>query len=137
MRLVLKISIAAYLVVVVGTTAAFLIQQQVAYDDHIRPARQSHDRAFRAVVTPVISEASIEPQDVRIQFLDTSVVDAHARLGNEIEEHMMSLFWLNLATSIVICVLCLATLSLTPQPERKQTAHPKSLGNKGLATEGI
>ncbi|REK36653.1 MAG: hypothetical protein DWQ45_08480 [Planctomycetota bacterium] len=116
MRQILKVAIAGYLLVVVGASAAFLIQQQVAYNDHIRPARKSRDPAFRAVVTPVGTEASIATQEVTIQFVDRSMIDAPARLGNEIEEHMMSLFGLNLATGVMVCVLCLTTLRFTRPP---------------------
>jgi len=149
MRLVLKTAVVAYFIVVVATTAMFFIQQQITYNDHIRPARKLGDRAFRAVITPgklsdfggVVAPAksgeALEQQMVTIQFLDTQAVNAHAGLGNEIEEHMLSLLWLNLATSVVVGVLCLATLKLSPQPERKRVVHAQESLNKGLVAGGM
>jgi hypothetical protein len=121
-RTLLKVACGAYVLALIGTTVAFFVQQHVTYHDHIDADRRSADEPVRAVVVPVVrSDAS--PSDIKgevdIRFINTRPLTAHASMGNEIEEHLLSLFWMNIASAAVVCLLCVATLKGGAAPNQR------------------
>jgi hypothetical protein len=120
-RTLLKVACAAYVLALIATTVAFFVQRHVTYSNHIDADRRSADEPVRAVVVPVVrsdGSPSHVKGEVDIRFISKRPLAAHASMGNEIEEHLLSLFWMNIASAVVVCLLCVAVLRGGPAPNQ-------------------
>ncbi|MHB1037706.1 MAG: hypothetical protein ACYC35_24595 [Pirellulales bacterium] len=104
MKTSVKIAVAVYLLVMVGCLAAFFVQQSVVYSDHITPGREQ-SRAPMAVTLK--DKATGESRQAEITLLDDSIATNPPRMGNEIEEHLLSLLAANLATGAMLVFVVL------------------------------
>jgi hypothetical protein len=99
MRTSVKIGVAVYLVVMAGCVVAFFAQQSVVNGDHIRPGL----RDSRSPVGITLRDRqSGEVREAELTFVNDSVVTNPLRMGNEIEEHLLSLMAANLATGMML-----------------------------------
>jgi hypothetical protein len=91
-------------------TGLFLLQTSLTRKEHIAPAARLADMPHRVVV----KNADGTVEQATIQFVDTTLVAAHGRMGNEIEEHLMILLVLNIITFALLITLCFITLRQMP-----------------------
>src|SRR5262245_57245118 len=77
----------------------FFVQQSVVYGDHIRPGRET---AHSPIAVTVRDKESGQVREAEIAFLDNSIASSPLRMGNEIEEHLLSLMTANLATGLML-----------------------------------
>ena len=104
MKTSVKVAVAVYLLVMVGCLAAFFVQQSVVYSDHITPGREQ-SRTPMAVTFK--DKATGETRQAEITLLDDSIATNPLRMGNEIEEHLLSLLAANLATGAMLIFIVL------------------------------
>ena len=95
----LKVGAVVYGLVLAGCTVAYFIQRNVVFGDHIRPGRE-HARDFIAV--EIKEKGSDAAREADLKFLNSSVVTNPLRMGNELEEHLQSLLFANLATGVFL-----------------------------------
>ncbi len=105
MRTSVKIAVGMYLLVMAGCVAAFFVQQSVVYSDHIRPGRE---QSRSPVPVTLKDKTSGEVREAEISFVNDSVVTNPLRMGNEIEEHLLSLMVANLATGVMFVFVVIA-----------------------------
>lgn len=99
MKTSVKTAIAVYLVVMAGCVVAFFVQQSVVYSDHITPGRE---QAQSPVTITLRDKQSGEVREAEITFVNDSIVTSPLRMGNEIEEHLLSLMVAILATGMML-----------------------------------
>jgi len=117
MRTSVKIAVGMYLVVMAGCVVAFFVQQSVVYGDHIRPGREQ-SRTPMAVTFK--DKVTGEERQAEITFVNDSLATNPLRMGNEIEEHLLSLMTANLATGAMLVFLVIAGF---------RSLHPAIAGN--------
>jgi len=102
MRTSVKIAVGMYLLVMAGCVVAFFVQQSTVYGDHIRPGCQ---QSRSPVAVTFKDKVSGEAREAEITFVDDSMATNPLRMGNEIEEHLLSLMAANLATGAMLVFL--------------------------------
>jgi hypothetical protein len=117
MKTSVKIALGMYLLVMAGCVAAFFVQQSVVYGDHIRPGREQS--RFPVAVT-FKDKVSGEIREAEIAFVNDAIAANPLRMGNEIEEHLLSLMTANLATGAMLVFLVIAGF---------RSLHPAIAGN--------
>ncbi len=105
MKTSVKVAVGIYLLVMSGCIVAFFTQQSIVYGDHIRPG---HQQSRSPVAVTLKDKATGEIREAEISFLNRSVVTNPLRMGNEIEEHLLSLMVANLATGIMLVFVVIA-----------------------------
>lgn len=92
----IKAGLAVYVLVMFGCVIAFFMQKSITYSDHIHPARERMMEAMGA---------SLDAAEIAEHNRHLS--EASIGMGNEIEEHLLSLLVANLATGVflVFCIL--------------------------------
>ena len=90
------ITTAAYVLILLGCTFAFYVQQHVIVNDHIRPGLENAGKPIAAVVTPKVATGSNE---VSVRFLDSSPLTNPLRMGSEMQEQLQAVLFANLATA--------------------------------------
>ena len=110
MKMSVKIAVAVYLVVMAGCVVAFFAQQSLVYGEHIVPGLQ-YSRSPVAVTLRDAQSGEVH----YFTFVDDSVVADPLRMGNEIEEHLLSLMVANLATGVMLLFVVM-TASKKAQP---------------------
>ena len=98
MKTSVRIAIAAYIIAMAGCTVAFFVQQSIVYS-HITPVRQ---RPHSPMAVTLKDRQSGELREAELTFVNDSVVTNPLGMGNEIEEHLLSLLAANWATGIVL-----------------------------------
>jgi hypothetical protein len=78
------------------------VQRSVVYGDHIRPGR---DQSRFPVAVTLKDKVSGETREAEMAFLNDAIVTNPLRMGNEIEEHLLSLMAANLATGAMLVSL--------------------------------
>ena len=104
MKTSLKIAIGLYLLVMVGCLLTFFVQQGIVKSDHINPGRKNSGNPVPIVLKDKVSG---ESQEAEIIFIDGSIVTNPLRMGNEIEEHLLTLLLANLATGAMLVFLAI------------------------------
>jgi hypothetical protein len=102
MKTTLKIAIAIYLIVMVGCVIVFFVQQSVVYGNHIKPGRET---SHSPVAVTFRDKQSGQVHEAEITFVNDSIATNPLRMGNEIEEHLLSLMTANLATGLMLLVV--------------------------------
>jgi hypothetical protein len=110
MRQIFKALVVLVLLAGILLTGIFLVQTSITRKEHIAPAARLADMPHRVIVKN--PDGTVE--QATIQFVDTALVAAHGRMGNEIEEHLMILLVLNLITFALLITLCFITLRHMP-----------------------
>jgi hypothetical protein len=99
MKTSVKLTIAVYLAVMMGCLVSFFVQQSIVYDDHIRPGRRG---SKSPVAITLMDKQSGEIQEAELTFVNDSLVTNPLRMGNEIEEHLLSVMVANVATGMLL-----------------------------------
>ena len=107
MKTPVKIAIATYLVVMAGCVVAFFAQQSVVYGDHIR---QGREQSQSPVAIMLRDKQSGETREAEMTFVNDSIATNPLRMGNEIEEHLLSLMVANLATGMMLLFVAVTRL---------------------------
>jgi hypothetical protein len=105
MRNSVKIAVALYLLAMVGCLAAFFVQQSVVYTDHIRPGLA---RSHMPIAVTLEDKATGDTRHAEITLVNDSLATNPPRMGNEIEEHLLSLLAANLATGVMLVFLLIS-----------------------------
>jgi hypothetical protein len=88
----------------------YIIQEGITRQQHIAGV----DRLANEPTRVRIRDADGVERQTTIRFVDSRLVGAHARMGNEIEEHLAIVLALNVLSSIVILVMGVALWRTMP-----------------------
>ena len=105
MRTSVKIALGTYLLVMAGCVVVFFLQQSIVYGDHITPGRE---QSRSPVVVTFKDNVSQEAREAEITFVNDAIATNPLRMGNEIEEHLLSLMAANLATGAMLVFLVIS-----------------------------
>ncbi len=96
MKKSMKVALAVYVIVMLVSVSSFFMQKKVTYNDHINPAREK-----------ILSSMGTSPEIALSVEYNRYLSEKSIGMGNEIEEHLLSLLVANLATGIflVFCIL--------------------------------
>jgi hypothetical protein len=92
----------AYVLVMLGCTFAFYVQQYVIFHDHIRPGRST---AGDAIAVEITEKGENPGEHASLVFLDSGPLTNPLRMGSEIEEQLQALLFANLATGVFLIVV--------------------------------